>query len=466
VREEPRAAAVERAPATSIPSPQTAAEPQSPAGEFAVAKSARERRYEELLRTPAPVEVPRAKPAEPAREIVPVVRQSTAAAPSAPPQPRRAATPPSFDAKGEPLEAGGDGAGQRQPENDSDVTPPLLLSAEFVPAQVEAGQQTVFIATVTDESEVRGVSGVIATPTGATIGFACRREGPAGGRFTTTIGVPEEAAAGDWVLRQLTLTDAITNTATLTRGTGQIPESAKFTVTSSSPDSAGPTLRNAWMERPAMRGGEQNTLFVDAVDEKAGVSMISGAFVSPSKYARIGFSCTRGEATTWQCPIAPPSCLDCGAWELEHLRIQDNARNVTNFRRDDRVVGAVQVEIGSDRCDATPPSIVAISFSPDVVSNAADSSVRVAVTINDEGCGFGSLSGQLMPPGNAGGQRTYITVDAAGGGPTYFGKITFRKQAAKGVWTINWLQVADKGLNLRAVPAAEPAVSRATVTVQ
>lgn len=363
-----------------------------------------------------------------------------------------------------PGEPGGSGDAEAD-DSDSDTTPPVLLSAEFFPAQVKDGERTTFVAAVNDDlSGVRGVSGVLVSPTGATSGFACRGEGE-GNRFVSVIAVPEAAAEGEWTVRQLTLIDQVTNMVTLSRASGGVPQSARFVVSSSSPDTTGPALRNAWMARPSMRGGEENTLFVDATDEKAGVSMVSGAFVSPSKSARLGFTCREG-TSAWECPITPPECLDCGLWRLEQLRVQDEANNVTSFRGDDQVVARVQVDIGSERCDSIPPSIVAVSFSPAIVSNAADSYVRVAVTVNDDGCGFGSLSGQLTPPGNAGGQRTFLTVDSAGPGPVFTGRLMFRKQAAKGIWTIDWIQIADKGLNLRVVPKNEPALAKATVRVE
>ena len=87
-----------------------------------------------------------------------------------------------------------------------------------------------------------------------------------------------------------------------------------------------------------MRAGEKNTVFVQAEDDKSGVSLVSGVFVSPSKQARIGFGCRAGANGTWECTVSPPACLDCGAWQLEQIQLQDKANNMATFRGDNQIV--------------------------------------------------------------------------------------------------------------------------------
>jgi hypothetical protein len=200
---------------------------------------------------------------------------------------------------------------------DSDVTPPRLLGAEFVPPQVQDGEPTTFIALVHGRHVGReSVSGVVVSPSGAQQGFAAQREGD-GGRFISRINVPKEAAEGRWVVKYLSLADNAGNTINLNSAQGALPQSAGFSVTSSASDSKGPTLKAVWLDQPSMGAGEKNQLSVQAEDDKSGVNLVSGVFVSPSKQARIGFGCRVANATTWQCPLTPPSCVDCGGWQLE-----------------------------------------------------------------------------------------------------------------------------------------------------
>ena len=108
-----------------------------------------------------------------------------------------------------------------------------------------------------------------------------------------------------------------------------MPQSASFKVVSRAPDSAGPQLKGVWLDRQAMHAGDKNTVFVQAEDEKSGVSLVSGVFVSPAKAARIGFGCRAGANGTWECPMSPPSCLDCGTWQSEQIQLQDKPTNMT-----------------------------------------------------------------------------------------------------------------------------------------
>ncbi len=425
--------------------------------------SARERRYEQLLREnppPASVPAPRAKPSLFERLVAPIAaafgmnRTPPAPAPAAPPKAETAPT----EAAQIPSDK------QNADDRGSDIVQPVLLGAEFLPPEIQDGEQTIFSVTANDESSgVRSVSGVILNPTGSTMGFACRREG-ASNRFVTPIVVPKDAAEGMWVVRNLTIVDFAGNTTMLDRTT--LPPGAAFKVRSSGSDAEGPTLSAVWLDRPVMRAGERNSVHVVADDDRSGVLLVSGGFVSPSKRARITFNCRAGQNNAWDCPLQTPVCLDCGVWLLEQVHIQDKAGNTANFRADNDVVGGVRVDISADRCDSSPPVVTALAVDPPAVSNVVESVVRVTVTVIDDGCGFGSLNGQAVPPGGVGGQRSFFSVTSAGDGQTYTGSLVIRPQAAKGIWAINWLQVSDKGMNTRAYSQYDSLLARATFEVK
>ena len=247
---------------------------------------------------------------------------------------------------------------RREPDDpDTDTVPPQLMAAEFVPPQVQDGEETTFTATVNDNlSGVRSVSGVIASPSGSMQGFACTRDGE-GNRFVARINVPENAPAGVWSVKYLTLADNASNSVNLNAAQGGLPLSASFRVVSSDADSTGPQLKRLWLDRIAMRATEKNTLFVQADDDKSGIAMVSGVLVSPSQSARIGFGCRAGSTGVWECPISPPVCLDCGRWQLEQIQLQDKANNTTPLRRENNeLVRAVAVDIaGASGPGSGPP---------------------------------------------------------------------------------------------------------------
>lgn len=437
----------------------------------------RQQRYEELLRDSAPAPGP-VVPEDPSlfdRVVAPI---ASALGMSRPPRPPAvAAAPParSQHASGqqsrrgeEPPAASDDRAPNPAEEADAetDVVPPQLLGMMFTPAQVSDDGETVLDATVTDNlSGVRSVSGVIASPSGALQGFACQREGQTD-RFLARIKVPRDAAEGTWAVKYLTLSDNANNSVNLNQASGTLPQSAGFRVVSAGSDSTAPLLKSVYLERSAMNAGERNTVFVQAEDDKSGVSLVSGVFVSPSKQARIGFGCRPGTAGAWECVVAPPACLDCGAWQLEQVQVQDKANNMATFRGDNPVVSQVALDISGDRCDAGPPQITQLSLDPPVVSNAEGGTIHVRAVVSDDACGVASLSGQAVPSAAAGGQRIYFSFDPSPDGQNFHGRILVPKHAAKGTWAIGWIQALDKGHNLKAYPATDPIVARVTFQVE
>lgn len=444
--------------------------------------SAREQRYNELLRSapppgPAPAQVqPAAKPSLLNRVVAPIasalgMRPKTAPQPS-PPQPpvqrqndmQQPSSPSSRASSGSGNEETRAPAEDDDP--DTDVVAPHLLTAEFQPPQVHDGEETIFSAVVNDNlSGVRSVSGVIASPSGSMQGFACTREAETN-RFVARITVPKDAPAGVWVVKFLTLTDNASNSANLNSAQGALPPTASFRVTSADADATGPQLKALWLDKQAMRAGDRNTVFVQAEDDKAGVSLVSGIFVSPSKTARIGFGCKQG-AAAWECTFTPPACLDCGLWRLEQIQLQDKANNLTTFRNENQLVSALVLDIAGDRCDNAPPVITSLLLDPTVISNAQPTVIQVRATVVDDGgCGVASLSGQATPPGGIGGQRRYISFAPSADGTTYTGTLEIPQFAAKGQWSIAWIQALDKGHNLRAYSSSEPVIARATFRVE
>jgi hypothetical protein len=353
-------------------------------------------------------------------------------------------------------------------DEDSDVTPPRLLSAEFVPPVVQDGDVTTFTVMVVDDiSGVKSISGVVASPSGAPQGFACQSDGLEGSnRFVSRITVPKEAAEGQWVVKYLSLGDNAGNTINLVYGQN-LPPTASFKVMSSASDSKGPTLKAIWLDQQAMTAGEKNQVFVQAEDDKSGVSLVSGIFVSPSKQARIGFGCRLGANNIWQCPLAPPSCLECGGWQLEQVQLQDKANNMTTVRPDNPLVAQINLAVSGTACDKTPPELISLTLDPLVVSNAEGGVIRVTAEATDDQCGVASLSGVAMPAASESNTRIYFPFrQVTEGGNIFTGEIVIPKHSPSGIWTIGWIQALDKGHNLKAYSAGDPVIARVTFKVE
>ena len=468
----PASAAAPAAPPEAAPPAPGHSEAAAAAPEPATTtRSRRAQRFEALLKAPPPPPPTARAERQPPRPEPPAT--STAAdrrTPDAPAADHSAHDPAAHSAHAAaatPPATSEPPAGEPPVDDGSDVVPPVLLSATFEPARVEAGQPTFFSVFASDQrTGVRSVAGIVRSPSGSQQGFSCNREGETN-RWVARVPVPEKAPAGRWLVQLLTLTDHAGNRADLNQALGGVPSSAAFDVVSAESDSSGPTLRAVWLERVAMRAGETNRLFVDAADEEAGIAFVHGVFVSPSKSARLGFGCKQGTSGTWECPLAPPACLDCGGWQLELIQIQDRASNSTTFRADHAAVGPVSLELAGDRCDAAAPRVTLVEIDPPVVSSAEESGVSVRVSVTDEGgCGAKSLSAQMVPPDQVGGQRATVVFGPSPDGATFTGRLVIPKLAAKGLWTFAWMEVRDAGLNLRMLGAGEPVLKAATLRVE
>lgn len=351
----------------------------------------------------------------------------------------------------------------------SDSTPPQLVSITFQPPQIADGEETMMLVQASDDlSGVRSISGTITAPSGAVQGFACQREGDTN-RYVARVLIPKEAAEGEWTVSYLNMMDNASNTVALTIARGGLPPTARFRVVSMRPDSEGPSLEAVWLDRRSMRGGEKNLVFVRAQDDKAGVNLVSGIFQSPSRVARVGFVCRTSGEGLWTCEINAPSCADCGEWHLEQLQMQDKANNMTTLRAvQSPIVSAVRLDIASEACDSTPPALQSIALDTPVVSNAQQSTIAVTVNLTDDACGVLSVSGQATGPQSPTGgapPRLYFSFTPSSDPATWTAKLVVPRLAAKGTWRISFLQVLDRGQNLKTYSASDPVLAGITFMV-
>jgi hypothetical protein len=336
----------------------------------------------------------------------------------------------------------------------SDSTPPQLVSVEFNPPQVHDGEESMLIVTAVDNlSGVRGLSGTITSPSGKALqGFAQQRESPESNRYISKVTIPKDAEEGNWRVNFINLSDNASNSATLSYVQGGVPPNAILKVTSSRSDSTPPTLKSIYMDRRSMHTGEHNLIHVQADDDKSGVHLIAIVFVSPSKFARLGVGCQKGENEIWNCDFSPPACLDCGDWQLEQVQMQDNANNLATVRSENAMIAATRVNIQGDSCDSAPPVLQGLALDHAVV--AAGGEVTVTLTVTDDTCGVNGVSGQFTGPGQGSGR--FFPFAQQGDSQTWVGHIRLEPLASKGVWRVSNITVNDKGQNTRVYFANDP----------
>jgi len=465
------------APGSSSPSEGTdGATPasSSPSASGNARLSPREQRYRELLNAQPPAAqaqqqqapvhiVAAAKPPEKQSAFAKMGQEikkfftGDKSTPTLPPQPQ-------------PTRPNPDGPRDKPVEKDpnTDTTPPQVMTVQFDPPSVHDGDSVAVIVTAQDDmSGIRGISGTVTSPTGKALqGFACQREAPESNRYIGRLTIPKDAEEGMWHINFLSVSDNASNSVTLAYNQAPVLQSAQLQVTSSRSDKTPPTVKAAWIDKRGMRAGEKNTLFVQAQDDKSGVNLVSGVFLSPKRQARIGVACRgNGDGDLWTCDFTVPACLDCGDWRLEQIQLQDKASNMTAVTAAaSDVVRSVMVNIVGDSCDGEPPALQAVVLETNQVPSTPEGTlVNVRVAVNDDGCGVASVSGQVVGP--TGGSGLFFAFSAAGA-QDWVGKMPIPKLAGKGIWKINWLQVMDKGNNLKVYFSADPLLRNAFVNVR
>jgi hypothetical protein len=467
---------LEALPADATIATTSSSAPETTSGTTSTAATTRAQRFRELLAAGISAVAPSAAPVV-VQQMAPQKKPTPP-----PPVPKAASTGsrPSNGLRNPAMMPAGSTAGVNQPSggdkpknpsNDprdpnSDTTPPQLLSSAFDPPPVQDGGDTTLVVMATDDlSGVRGISGTLTSPNGKAVqGFAQQREGETM-RYTSRIHIPEKAEEGIWKISFLTMSDMATNSVTLNAAQGTLPPTAVLKVSSSASDSTPPSLRNVWLDRRAMRAGEHNTLFVDALDEKSGVHLVAAVFLSPSKLARFGVGCQKGTNDTYQCDVFPPQCLDCGDWTLEQVQMQDNANNFATVRSENPAVASIRLNITGETCDNTPPVLQGLQLSRSEIFMGRDEPViEVIAQVTDDTCGIGGVSGQVVGPGSSS-SGTFFSFQQREGN-TFVGTIRLHANSARGVWRVQSITVNDKGQNLKIYYSNDPLLARASFTVK
>lgn len=449
----------------AVPAQAKATEPASKASATTVRlESAREHATPQGPRSVRAVEP---KPSRMTRILAPLVKAMTAVAKATQPPASKAATK-----GGAAVPAGAQVARHSTPTQDqqsskdpnSDSTPPQLLSIAFDPPQIHDGEESTAVITATDDlSGIRGISGTIASPTGKALqGFAAQHEADSN-RWLARVVIPKNAEQGTWKVRFLNLSDNASNSITLNDAQGTIPPTAILRVASADSDSTPPVLKNIWVDRRAMHGGEKNIVYVDATDDNSGVSLVSLVFRSPSKLARIGAGCELGDGGIWRCELSTPACLDCGDWQLEQVTLQDKANNLITYRQDNPIVQAVRINIQGDSCDNSPPTLQSVTLnSNDIADGPNGAVVIVTIAALDDACGVSGASGQYSGPSPGSGGVFAMRRVSEG---TWQGQIQLDAHAPRGLWRINSIQLSDQGYNLKVVYGNDPLLQNATFRV-
>jgi hypothetical protein len=412
------------------------------------------------------------KPSFFSRVLAPIAHALTKPTPSTPAKPLQSQQTPQSSASSSRAtgSSGPSGSASDKPDSskdpNSDTTPPQLQSIAFIPPEIQDGQATTILVVASDDlSGIRGISGTLSSPSGKALqGFATERENEGSNRYVGHITIAKRAEQGMWKVSFLNMSDNASNSITLSYAQGTVPPNAVLHVVSSNSDNTPPTLKNIWVDKRAIQGGEKDAIFVQAEDDNSGVSLVSAVFHSPSNVARIGAGCQHsGDSDTWTCELSVPTCIDCGDWQLEQITLVDKANNIATFRMDNPLVAATKINIAGAACDNTPPVLQSVTLDTNQVT-LGDHAAVVTVTIaaTDDNCGVAGASGQYVGPSP--GSGGFFPLMQAG--DVWTGRITLDPRAPRGTWRINTIQINDTGHNLKVYGASDPLLQNAVFQVR
>ncbi len=364
---------------------------------------------------------------------------------------------------------------------DSDTAPPVITSIQVVPPTITDGQEVTILVTVTDNlSGVKHVSGSVRSPGGrAVLGFSTVGGGESP-QYQGKVRIPEKAEEGIWYVNSVRATDNANNVGTVQYNPANAPSSARFEVRSTASDSTPPVVRAITVDRETISQGEPNVIRVIVEDDKSGVRSVAGSFSSPSKNARVNFSCNLDGASsgggtsgngTWVGTVVLPKDADCGEWTLQTISVSDAANNRKTYAPGNPEIDGVHFFLSfGGSCDSTPPTLSVLTLDPTVVSNQGPTVITVTAFVHDDDTGVRQVSGRAVGPSSPGSPPPYIyfaltRTDKSDGAP-WVGRITVPQYAAKGRWTIQTLQVYDNANNQRTYTPADPVMGNGWFTVE
>ena len=145
--------------------------------------------------------------------------------------------------------------------------------------------------------------------------------------------------------------------------------------------------------------------------------------------------------------------------------MQDNANNYGTVRPDNPAVRDVRVTITGDSCDHNPPVLQTVSVDKPAITIGRDEPVvAITLTIVDDLCGVGGVSGHAVGPGtNAG---TTFAFSPQGDSSTWIGYVRLTPNVPRGLWHLQSITVNDKGQNVRVYYESDPLLQRAVFQVR
>lgn len=208
------------------------------------------------------------------------------------------------------------------------------------------------------------------------------------------------------------------------------------------------------------------TVTLQVTDDLSGVSYGYVYFVSPDvgqrRYVYLGFPVAGDRLNgTWQAQFTFPKFVDAGTWRIDYVYLRDVVGN-TAYAYTNVLAGLgfpTDLEVTSNE-DVTPPEIVSLTLTPDVVDvSGGNQTVTARLQIRDATAGVdmrtcSNCYTTLNLRSPTAGQDVYVSrysFSLVGGNfqdGTWEGSFTIPRYSEAGEWQANYLYVEDLAGNL------------------
>ncbi len=328
----------------------------------------------------------------------------------------------------------------------SDADPPDVIGIRFDPQQVSPGANvTVYVQATDNLSGVSSIFGTARSPSRvAALSFSCQRS-DSDESFVGTLEIPDHAEMGTWYLNTLRVTDKVHNRRTYSENSALLRNSY-FEVIGSDSDSVPPEVTAVYLDPSEASGGDKVQVTVEAEDDKSGVARIYGVLLSPSKHARLSFSCrNEDETNVFYGQVTIPEDAEFGHWTLEYLQAKDEAKNAKTFFRTNypSMFDAASVYVYTSGSDSEPPTLDNLTIYPAVV--VYEETVEIIVNASDDISGISSVSGRLQSP--SGQARIPFSCIYDQDSQEYKAEVIIPANAEIGLWRVDYILMTDKARN-------------------
>lgn len=330
--------------------------------------------------------------------------------------------------------------------NHSDATPPNVTAIRFDPQKVSQGAKvSVHVKAADNLSGVNSISGTVRSPSRtALLSFACQRS-DRDESFVGTLVIPDRAEMGAWYLHRLRITDKVHNSRTYSEKSALLRNSY-FEVIGSDSDGVPPEVTAVYFNPVDVYGGEIVQVTVEAEDDKSGVARIHGVLLSPSKHARLSFSCqNEGETNTFSGSLTLPEDAESGYWTLEYLRAIDEAKNTKTFYRANypSMFENAGLNVYTSSADSEPPILDYLMIYPATV--AYEETVEITVYASDDTSGISRVSGGLRSPSGKAHIPFSCVFDEEN--QKYAADVVIPTNAELGLWRVDYIRMTDYARN-------------------